>query len=243
MLLLRIATPSGKKPLYASQFRELLAKGGDGSALLPPRFFHYAEDGRTLSGKPDIRVVGGSRWVGVLSQSGDSSLIDAATGTAARLVSEHFDTPVPIQIERPEFGVRQGSDASGGICHYFLRDMAIKRRTNARRTKDDASLVKDLLLAGLAEIAETYGFDLPPDRALGFDLHELRCIGMQLGTTKGETREAVTLANASFSLRADLAGIWQVGHLQSRGYGRIVPRVAGSMLSSRPGVSSQGVLK
>lgn len=228
--LLRIETPRDRKPLWASAFRELLAKGGDGSALLPPKFFHYDESGRTLPGKPDIRIVGGAHWVGILSQSGDTALMDAATGTAARLVGEHYDMPVAIRVERPQFGVQPPENGDSSILyHYYLRDMVIKRRSIKRRKKDDAELVQETVLKGLGEIADTYGFDLPPERALGFCLHDLRCIGMKLRTVHGETNEAVTLASAAFSMRANLAGMWQVGQLQSRGYGRIV--------ASRPGVS------
>lgn len=233
--LLKIETPAGQKPLWASTFREMVAKGGDGSALLPPRFFHYGEDGRTLPGKPDIRIVGGHRWVGILSQSGDNALMDAALGTAIRLVGEHYNMPVPIRVEQPEFGVAPaGQGDSGGIFHYFLRDMAIKRRSDRRRALDTESLVKEVVLKGLGEIAETYGFDLPPDRALGLRIHELRTIGLRLSTVSGATNEYVTLVNASVSMRANLAGVWQVGHLQARGYGRIVPCRPGDALHRTP---------
>lgn len=230
--LLRITTPKDRKPLWASSFREMLAKGGDGSPLLPPKFFHYDEHGRTLPGKPDIRIVGGARWVGILSQSGDTAMMDSVTGIASRLVGEHFNSPVPILIERPQFGVTPPENGDySRLHHYFLRDMVIKRRSNKRRNKDEADLVRERLLSGLGEIADTYGFDLPPERAIGLNLSEVRCRCMKLMTVHGETAEAVLLANASFSMRANLAGIWQVGQLQARGYGRIVPCLPGVPLS------------
>lgn len=220
--LLKIETPREREPLWAGEFREMLAKGGDGSSLLPPKFFNYNENGKTLPGKPDIRIIGGLRWVGILSQSGDSALMDSVMGTAVRLVGEHYETPVAIRVESPKFGVVTPVNGnSSEIFNYRLRDMVIKRRTPKRREQDDRTLVVEKLVADLAEIADTYGFDLPPERALGLRIHELRCIGMRLRTTHGETQESVCLANATFSMRANLAGLWQVGQLQARGYGRI----------------------
>lgn len=231
--LLRIQLPKGKPPLYPNQFREMLARGGDGHALLPPAFFHYGEDGKTLQGKSDIRVVGGKGWVGILSQSGNNPLFDGAIGVASRLVAQHYGQPMPIQIEAPEFGVAVDRDSGqSGMCSYFVRDLAIKRRHKARREMSDTDLVTLVLQQGISEIADRFGFDVPPESALRIRIHDLRCIGLRLSTTSGATNEFVTLANAEFSMNCDLRGIWQAGSLQSRGYGRIVPKTPGTGLKT-----------
>lgn len=45
---------------------------------------------------------------------------------------------------------------------------------------------------------------------------------MRLRTTTGDTNEFVTLADADISMNIKLTGYWQFGHLQSRGYGRVI---------------------
>lgn len=231
--LLKIYLPDGQPPLYASRFRELLAKGGDGHPLLPPAFFHYDEHGKTLQGKSDIRVIGGQHWVGILSQSGVSPVFDGAVGVASRLIAQHYGQPVPIQVEAPEFGVAvDHTTGRSGMRSYYVRDLAIKRRHKVRREMADVDLIRKVLMDGIMEIADRYGFDVPPEQALNLRIHDLRCIGLRLGTTQGSTNEFVTLANAEFSMNCDLRGIWQAGSLQSRGYGRIVSKIAGSAIKT-----------
>ena len=229
--LLKIRLPAGQPRLYANQFRELLAKGGD--SILPAEFFHYGEDGRSLQGKPDIRVVGGAGWVGILSQSGANPAFDGSVGLASRLVAEHYGVPVPIQVEAPDFGVAVDlNSGNSSMRTYYARDIAIKRRRAMRREMADQDLVRKVILDGIAEIADRFGFDVPPENVLRLRMHDLRCIGLRLGTTTGTTNEFVTLANAEFSINCDLRGIWQVGSLQSRGYGRIVPKTPGAGLKT-----------
>lgn len=237
-LLLRISLPEGRSALRAATFRELLAKEGNGSPLLPPAFFHYGENGRPLSaGEPDIRIVGGQKWVGILSRSGDNPLFDMAVGLASRVVSNYCAAPVRINIEQPEYGFA----TTDRLFRYFLRDVAIKRRSVRRRKLTDQELIKECLITGLKKEATRMGLDLPGDGALGLLIHDLRVIGMRLGTTKGETKEFVTLANASISLGLNLSGVWQIGNLQARGYGRIV-RALDDPLPGSQGFKKVGIL-
>ena len=225
--LLRIKLPKTPKTLYPNLFRELLARYGDEHPLLPPAFFHYGEDGKTLAGKPDIRVVGGQNWVGILSQSGQNPLFDGAIGVASRVAAEHCGCPVAIVVEAPEFGVKFNIDSQSTVLSYFVRDLAIKRRAKSRRDMADEDLVRQVLLEGISEIASRYGFDVPPESSLNLRLHHCHCISLRLKTINGVTNEYVTLANAEFSMCCDLDGMWQAGSLQSRGYGRIIRKRPG----------------
>ncbi|MBE7540620.1 MAG: hypothetical protein HS122_19705 [Opitutaceae bacterium] len=223
--------PAGRQQLYPNEFRELLARAGDGNPLLPSAFFHCGPDGVPLPGKPDIRIVGGKSWVGILDQTGRNPLFDGAVGAATRIVAQHYGQPVTIQVEAPKFGAN--IDAEGGFSGgrgYFVRDMAIKRRGKGRRNMDDRELARRILLDGIGEIANRYGFDVPPESTLNLRIHDFRCIGLRLGTTRGVTNEYVSLVNAEITMNCDLSGIWQAGSLQSRGYGRIVPKIAGATM-------------
>lgn len=221
--ILKIQFPEGAAPLRPGDFREMLAKGGDGSPLLPAAFFHYDEAGRPLSaGAPAIRIVGGRTWVGVLSMAEESPLFDQAVGIASRIASKHYGRPLPIRVETPEFGIT----ATEYPVTYFLRDMAIKRRRARARAQSIDDIVRERISDGLARYAAAYGLDVPKTERLGIIFHDLRNIGMQLRVREGSTNEFVTLVNGEFSMHADLAGIWQVGNLQSRGYGRIIRKGA-----------------
>lgn len=217
--LLKIQLPPGAPPLRSGQFRELLAKGGDGSRLLPPEFFHYGPDGRPLSsGEPEIRVVGAATWVGLLGMKENSEMFDAAVGIAARIAGKHYGRALPINVEIIEFGL----SATEYPVTYYLRDMAIKRRGQAARTQPIEKLTRDRLEQGLARSARRCGFDLPTSERLGITFHSLREIGMQLWTKDGPTKEFVGLVSAEFSMHLALDGMWQVGNLQARGHGRII---------------------
>ena len=137
------------------------------------------------------------------------------------VLMQHFGAPVQAQIEELEYGV-----VNEGQRTYHLRDMAIKTRSNRRRSEDKASMIQRILLRDLEGIANRHGFDLPPEAALDLTLHEHKTIGLRLVTHNGATREYVDLVNATFSINASLHGLWQVGNLQARGYGRIIPFTA-----------------
>jgi len=217
--LLKIGLPDGKPILHASDFREMMAKAGDGSALLPSSFFNYGEDGRPLSSTdPDIRFVGGKSWVGILSMTADSPLIDQAAGIAVRVASGHFKRPLPMTIESKAFSLEEVQYP----VMYYLRDMAIKRRTEELRNEPTEQLARRRIESSLARIAGTHGFDLPVASRLNIVFHNIRELGMHLRTSNGKSNEYVTLVNAEVSMHLNLKGMWQVCNLPSRGHGRLI---------------------
>lgn len=218
-LLLKISTPADRPPLFASDFREMLAKAGDGLPALSPAFFHYGADGKPLSSaSPNIRIVGGRNWVGILSKNGESALLDPAIGLASRVVGNCYGAPVPITIEEREYGL----ESSLFPVVYAFRDVAIKRRTDVARASSDEDLIRLRLVQHLESEANAQGFDLPIAAALQITIHEVRACGMRLRTTSGFSNEYVHLLNGELSMYLTLKGIWQFGNLQSRGYGRLI---------------------
>ena len=217
--LLKIHLPKNSKQLFAADFREMLAKAGDGSPLLPPAFFNYGEDGKPLSSvTPEIRIVGGKSWVGVLSMNHESQLFDASVGIASRVASNYYDMPLAINVESKEFSVTR----SDFPVVYYLRDMAIKRRTQKAQEKEIEELAKKRIENSLAQIAERYGFNMPKPEQMQIVFHKSKNIGLHLKTRDSKSNEYVSLLNAEISMYLDLRGIWQVGNLPSRGYGRLI---------------------
>jgi len=210
--LLRIGLPSGTL-LYASRFRELVARLPNVPAML----FHRAEDGRTLPGAPGVRFVGGRQWVGILADPGYEWLVYDFMGAAVRAVTQYISKAVPVSVEEHELDVR----SCQWPVRYWIRDMAIKRRTDVRRKISTHDLVADLLLRDIEAQAGRFGLDVPTRDQLDLFVEVLSEKGLRLQTTVGVTNEFVHLVNASFDIHAELRGLWFAGNLTSRGYGRI----------------------
>jgi hypothetical protein len=212
--LLRVKLPPGAL-LYASRFRELLAK----SELLPNEFFHVDANRRPIYALPNIRVVGGRGWVGVLAGEAHRALLYNAAGPAIQMVSRELRAPVSINVEEIELG----ASPQHVPFEYWLREVVIRRR---RQWVSDLPLEKAVertILNGLESYAQQYGIDLPtPDQLeLGnveVTKHRYLNIETRAGVAMGEHAH---LIDAKFTLFARLKGHWVVGSLQSRGYGRI----------------------
>lgn len=220
--LLRISIPSGKE-LRGADFREMLAKNAD----MPESFFHY-ENGKPKSGGkgdkyqvdglPSVCIVSGRGWVGVLAQPGQEDLIDAVVGKAIRLVSAHVDSVCKAVVQSPVFGCERQDYPTT----YWIREMVLKRRHPGAREASIEELVERRVKAGLERYAMAYGFDLP-----SFDEMDLRITkcerprGLAIRTTSGTTNEFATLVDVEFKAFVDLKGVWMMGNLTSRGYGRV----------------------
>jgi hypothetical protein len=228
-VLLRFSLPSGRT-FHTQDFKEAVARTCNRSTVVPPKFFHYQNGQPIPDQEPDIRFVGGSRWVGILSRSGDANAVLPVAGLAAQLVSQRMGCPVPMQIEEPEYGI----EITDYPVTYYFRDVASKRANRRRGSSED--LLIRLLCDCLRRERDRVGFDLPKKNAsedadreavrerLGIVVHDMRELGMRLTTASGATKQFVHLMSGSLSMCAKTTGIWQFGSLQSRGHGRLIPQ-------------------
>lgn len=224
-ILLKIEIPNGKE-LRGADFREALAKNAD----LPETFFNY-ENGAPKNSKggfdgsqleidalPSVCVVSGKSWVGILAQPGSDDYIDMATGKAIRIAGQLAGTACKAEVQALKFGCAERKEP----VTYWIREMVIKRRNPGARAADIQTLVEQRVKAGLLRYAAAYGHILPTwdDMDLRITLCD-RPRGLAIRTTKGTTNEYATLVDVEFKAFLDLQGIWMVGNLTSRGYGRI----------------------
>lgn len=221
--LLRINLPRGKE-LRGADFREMLAR----ETNLPEEFFHYENgkpktaspgDIKELDALPQICIVSGKEWVGILAQPGQEDLLDEAAGKAIRLVSNKMGLPCKTEMMTLNFGCKP----SERPVTYWVREMVIKRRKPASRAASIEDLALRRIKAGLDRYADAYGLDLPVDSILEVkivDCNQPR--GLAIRTTKGTTKEFATLVNVEVTMFADLQGMWMLGNLTARGYGRVV---------------------
>lgn len=212
--LLRIELPEDVR-LYPQRFRELISKESAGA--LPPAIFHAEEGGTPATGMPSVRIIGGRRWVGVLTDDAHAPLVYEVMGAAVRAAISVAQRPLATRIEEHHLRIRPCQHP----VRYWIREMALKRRTPAARAADLSALVRARLLSGIARMAARYGIDCPTDDQLEVDVDLRRHLGLRLSTTTGPTNEFVTLVDASFTLHAELKGLWFAGNLTARGYGRI----------------------
>lgn len=230
--LLRISLPEGVT-LYASHFREMLAK----LPGVPAALFHRDAEGKTINERPGIRVVGGAGWVGLLADSEHEPLVTAVAGAAILAVSAFANHPCKVQMESLNFGVK----LSHAPQMYWVREMAIKRKSPKARAQEVGSLIAERVLTSIEATCEKYGFDCPTADQLGISTVEIvRERGMNLETSTGLTGMFVHLVDAVVMVHADLDGMWFVGNLTARGYGRLIrPRPGMRMEENNRG----GVLK
>jgi hypothetical protein len=212
--LLRIGLPRGKR-LYPSEFREMLAK----IPSMPSALFHVDENRVALNDRPGIRVVGATGWVGLVADEENKLLLREATGAAIMAVSERTGQACSVEIEEHEFGLKPTFEPKV----YWVREMVIKQRGKRARELDPESLIRDRIVTSLEATCEKYGIDCPTVDQLGIETIEaIRPRGLPLQTTTGVTKEFVMLVDARVLIHADLNGMWFVGNLTSRGYGRII---------------------
>ncbi len=230
--LLRISFPEGVT-LYASHFREMLAKLPE----VPAALFHRDVEGKTLNERPGIRVVGGTGWVGLLADSEREPLVTAVAGAAILAVSAYAKRPCKVQMESLQFGVK----LSHAPQAYWVREMAIKRKSPKARAQEVGALIAERVLTSIEATCEKYGFDCPTADQLEISTAEIiRERGMNLETSTGLTGMFVHLVDALVIVHADLDGMWFVGNLTARGYGRLIrPRPGMRMEENKRG----GVLK
>ncbi|MGF6440142.1 type IV CRISPR-associated endonuclease Csf5 [Paraburkholderia youngii] len=210
--LLRIRLPEGER-LYVSDFREAMAK----QVGIQPELFHYGDNGKPAPGIPHVHFVGGKSWVGILADEERTPLLYDVMGSAVRAAQALTGKLLPAGIEEITLGLR----LQHWPTRYFVREMAIKRRTKKSRESGFDELVKDRLTKSLARQAQEYGIHLPSEEQLAIEVSVIRPRGLRLSTTSGLTREYVMLTDVSFTIHAKLTGIWQAGSLTARGYGRI----------------------
>lgn len=212
--LLRLTLQPGAL-IYASRFRELLAK----SEQLPNAFFHLDDAGETIKALPGIRIVGGRGWVGILANESDRQLLYSAVGPAISVVTNELRVPVQAHIEQIEVGVA----ATQFPVEYWVRELVIRRRRKWVQDLPLEQVVSRTILRGLETFAEQSGLILPTVEQLELDNLEIsKHLYLPLQTRHGTSAfEHANLVDAKFTLFAELKGHWVVGNFQSRGYGRI----------------------
>lgn len=244
--LFKIHWPKGVS-CYAPDFRKALAE----SNSLPSSFFHYGTsiqaklevstaDGQKskeihtrhfdaaipLPRRPPIRVVGGRQWVGVLADPDHEAVLLPFIGTLMNVASQIANQAVKVEMLRYDFGI----EYTDYPIKYMLREAAIKRRgPKSRESAIDVLLAERIFGAvhendayGIDGTCHLFGLEEPSRELLDIKVLPIRNIGLHLKTSNAQSKEYVSLVDAEVWMNAKLKGIWQVGNLIARGYGRLI---------------------
>lgn len=219
--LLKINLPPGvtRRP---GDLRSLTASLNSSS----PALFGRDEDGKTVH-HPKAKFVGGAGWVGLLVNQHNEELLRRHAGDVLLMLSQALKQPCAVQFEEHDYALIP----THSPVEFRAREMALKMRggnnPRANPDVDVPALLKKRLYASIDRACAEAGIDCPDEETLGIDNIEInRSIGMRLVADTGPTKEFVGLMDVSFTLHANLRGIWQVGSLTSRGYGRLQRQAA-----------------
>jgi len=221
--IITITIPQGAT-WYADDFRKTVRAcvGGDDSFNGLHELFNFQEDGHSMNNKPLCRFIGTKKTVGFVSERKNGQEdVSKIAGHIINAANKHFHgKDLGLKIFQQEKEIRFTSEPItyrlvGGVKKG--RTDAIRAMTKEQR-QDIAPQVTEKMIKTMLEDAlyQELFDDLPPFNTLDFVLHEIRPLSVQI-TEK--SKEVATLVNATFSINADLAGYWQAGQLQARGYG------------------------
>lgn len=232
--LLRYRLPPGIQ-LRSHEFKELVAAALDGDHYVNSEFFHYRNGKPVPDSQPDIRFVGGKGWVGILSQSGAQDSLMAVAAPVVMALNQTLGKPVSMEIHEPEWTL----ETTQYPVQYHFREIAFRKQYKWHGT--DADLITQLVIRSVRRDRDLYGLDLPGiapgtlpaheyeqadtdavRERLAIVVHDVRSAGVRMRTATGNGTFAFKVLNGTLSMNLNIKGIWQIGSLVSRGYGRII---------------------
>lgn len=184
-----------------------------------------------LNGRPPVRVIGGKEWVGVIADPGHEEMVLLHIGSILKVASHVAGSPVKIQLEEREFGINYTEYP----VKYMLRELVLARRNVKARNQDIKELIQERIWGGssgenyfgIDGTCAAFGFEPPSKEMLDIKVFPLKNIGVPLRPADGKSNEYMSLIDAEVWMNANLSGVWQLGNLTSRGYGRIIKPFGG----------------
>lgn len=199
--------------IAANDLREAVAKSMDGQAFKnKPAMFNYLDEKTTLPGRPANRFIGGLGWLGFVSEN-DPLLPSMVIAPAiTHLIGEG------LKVETYIGEVEKSMTLTEEPLAYRVTNL-VDQRDKQRGEETAEDLVKRHVLSMFESALDEGVISMPVDADdLEITVLETRRAGESMTFRTGGQR-AVAKIRATFTMRADLSGIWQAGHLQSRGHG------------------------
>lgn len=206
--------------IHANELREAVAKGLDGQEFDgKSAIFNYADANSTAMKRPDNCFLWGKGWVAYKSN-------DALTPAKIIAPAIQFFIQQNINVQTYVGEKTKNAFLTDEPRLYRVTQLA-DQRSKQRELKGIVRSPEENLTYMVQKMLKeafnqgTIRQPLDPE-----DIH-LRVIdAVQSGEVvsfKKQGKKAITKISSAFSINVDLQGIWQAGHLQSRGYGLIYP--------------------
>ncbi len=182
-----------------------------------------------LSGRAPVRVIGAQTWVGVIADPEMEGILIPHISSILKVASKVAGCAVKIELEQCQFGISYTEYP----VKYNLRELVLKRRCEDARNAKLETLIADRIWGGVSGdsyfgidgTCARFGFEPPSLEQLELRIFPLRNIGLHMKSSDGLSKEYVSLIDAEIWMNAKLEGVWQVGNLISRGYGRFIKPV------------------
>ncbi len=222
--------------LRPNDFRKELARENPGKTVGDVFFHRDSATGIPRKGRPPIRIIGGGSWVGAIAEPGfGPELLSHLPYMLA--VARSKVGLLTVQIDETDVAALPTDET---YFNYVVRNMLVRRRTREEnpveaqmsskyRGKENspeklAQYLRNAVIAELqpAFLARNQDIEDHLDFAVEIlDQHALT--NSYSGTTEAAPkRQVFDRVNAKLCMNVKLSGIWQVGALRSRGYGRII---------------------
>lgn len=182
-----------------------------------------------LNGRAPVRVVGGQTWAGVIADPEMEGLLIPHLGSILKVASSAAGCAVKIELEQRKFGISYTEYP----VKYNLRELVLKRRCEDARSANLESLIEDRIWGGVSGdsyygidgTCAKFGFEPPSREQLELRVFPMKNIGLHMKSSDGLSKEYMSLIDAEVWMNAKLDGVWQVGNLISRGYGRFIKSI------------------
>ena len=227
--------PADRGGTHAAEARNLTAKLNEAAGFpLPPEFFHYDGNGKSLTGRPAVRFGSFTRGIsvyGVGTQGVD--LVDGLAHRMRRMWSDHVGQPLLETRASGSNAIRW----SGYPRKYFIHALALDVKQPWTFLKEDWL---DVLRPAMARaVINGNASQVDSNHAAHASLRDSEVVSeldqLELGITGGEkvgfkrlntnsevsNAAVVVCKKVELVLPFELEGVWHVGRLPSRGFGLI----------------------
>lgn len=183
-------------------------------------FFNYAEGAPSPNRAAEFCFLNSARTLEIISKSGDKDSLEKMAEPAKACIKAFYKLPDDTAIKHTILVLQPEITFSERPRFYRLKEVAIKKSGPG---KDPVKEIQSVFMRMLDRCAIENGIDIPPESQLDFCVHELRHCAKRLKAQGKETNQFFRITNALVSVNLSLKGAWQIGNLQSRGYGQVLP--------------------
>ena len=222
--------------LRPNDFREELARDQEGKTVSNLFFHRDPATGFPQKGRPPIRIIGGGTWVGAVAEPGFGPELLAHLPYILSVARRKVGL-LTVQIDETEVNA---VPIDSMYFDYVVKNMMVRRRQREENPVEGPFLSKYRGVVNSPEYLSQYLKNSittelrPAFLERNEDVEDFLDIEVEItdqhsltssytgGSAASPKCQVLDRVNAKICMNVKLNGIWQVGALRSRGYGRII---------------------